>query len=72
MRARITERKRFESKLFALHQFAAQLGAAQTLVEVSEPTLKVITSVMGFELANFMVTEDDYLSCIDDVGFGSP
>lgn len=68
----ITERKKFESKLFALHQYAAQLGAAQTLVEVSEPTLSAITSVMGFNLANFMVKEDDCLGCIDDVGFRSP
>jgi len=68
----ITERKKFEAKLFALHQYAAQLGAAQTLVEVSEPTLKTISSVMGYEYANFMVREGDNLGCIDDNGFGSP
>ncbi len=67
----MTERKRFESKLFALHQHAAQLGAAETMVEVSETTLSAITSVMGFKLANFMVREGDRLGCIDDVGFGA-
>ncbi len=65
----MTERKRFESKLFALHQHAAQLGAAETIAEVSEATLSAITSVMGFKLANFMVREGDHLGCIDDVGF---
>ncbi len=67
----LTERKRFESKLFALHKHAAQLGAAETMVEVSETTLSAITSVMGFKLANFLVKESDSLGCIDDVGFGS-
>lgn len=65
----ITERKRFVSKLFALHQYAAQLGAAETLVEVSETTMSAITSVMGFKLANFMMRDGDRLDCIDDVGF---
>jgi PAS domain S-box-containing protein len=68
----ITERKKFESKLFALHRYAAQLGAAQTLVEISEPTLNAIRLVMGFKYANFMVREDDHLGCIQDIGFGVP
>ena len=65
----VTERKRFVSKLFALHDYAAQIGAAETIAEVSETTMSAITDVMGFELANFMVMEEDSLSCIDGVGF---
>jgi len=65
----MTERKRFVSKLFALHDYAAQLGVAETLADVSETTLSAITEVMGFKLANFMVIEEDSLGCIDSVGF---
>jgi PAS domain S-box-containing protein len=65
----ITERKRFVSKLVALHQYAAQLGVAESLVEVSETTMSAITSVMGFKLANFMVRGGDQLDCVNEVGF---
>jgi PAS domain S-box-containing protein len=65
----ITERKKFELKLFALHKYAAQLGAAQTLVEISEPTMKAINSVIGFQYANFMLKEDDHMGSIDSIGY---
>ncbi len=66
----ITERKRFEEKLFALHQYAAQLGAAQTLVEITESTLEAVTSVMGRSYAHFMLREDDErFGCVKDVGY---
>jgi GAF domain-containing protein len=67
----ITEKKRFESKLFALHKYAAKFGAAETLADISESALSAITSVMGFKMANFMMREEDLLDCINDVGFGA-
>jgi len=65
----LTERNQFVSKLFELHKYAALLGSAETLADVSDAALSAITSVMGFKLANFMLTEEDSLDCIDQVGF---
>ena len=68
----ITEKKNFIAKLIALHKFTVQIGKAQSLVDISEPTLSAITTVMGFKLANFMLREEDHLGCVHDVGYESP
>jgi len=68
----ITEKKNFIAKLIALHKFTVQIGKAQSLVDISEPTLNAITTVMGFKLANFMLREEDHLGCVHDVGYESP
>lgn len=60
----ITERKRFEGKLFALHEHAAQLGSSETMVDVSEAAIGAIKSVMGFGMACFLLNEGESLRCI--------
>jgi PAS domain S-box-containing protein len=65
----LTERNKFVSKLFDLHQYMALLGSAETITDVSEATLDSITAVMGFKLAHFMLREEDSLICVDQVGF---
>ena len=65
----LTERNKFVSKLFDLHKYAALLGSAETITDVSDATLSAITAVMGFKLAKFMLREEDNLGCIDRVGF---
>jgi PAS domain S-box-containing protein len=68
----ITEKTNFIDKLIALHKFTVQIGKAQSLVDISEPTLNAITTVMGFKLANFMLREETHLGCVHDVGYESP
>lgn len=67
----IIEKKNFIAKLIALHEYTVQIGKAQSLVDIFEPTLNAITTVMDFKLANFMLREDDYLGCVHSVGFES-
>jgi PAS domain S-box-containing protein len=66
----ITDRKRFEQQIMALHKHAAQLESAETLEQISDATLEAMKAVLGFELASFIVNEKNTLRSIGNIGSG--
>jgi len=54
----ITERKRMEEKLDALHKHSMQLGKADNLDEVVNSTLDAMEFTLGFQYAGFVVVEN--------------
>jgi len=57
----ITETKRFEARLEALHRHATDLASIESVEEIAEATLRVIESVFGFRWSDFNVVKDDSL-----------
>jgi PAS domain S-box-containing protein len=53
----ITDRKRMEEKLSALHGFAQQLNTANTVDEIVKRTLDAIEFTLGFDHADFCLVE---------------
>lgn len=60
----ITERKRSEAALKALHGHASELALAETMIEVAEVTFKTIEQVLGFDIGGFGVVEGSLLRLI--------
>jgi len=54
----ITERKRMEEKLSALHRHALQLSAASRIDEIIAGTLDAMEFTLGFDHADFCVVRD--------------
>jgi PAS domain S-box-containing protein len=54
----ITEQKKMEEKLGALHRHASQLNAANNLDEIINHTLDAIEFTLGFQYAGFEMIED--------------
>jgi PAS domain S-box-containing protein len=54
----ITEQKKMEEKLSALHRHASQLNAANNLDEIINHTLDAIEFTLGFQYAGFEMIED--------------
>ncbi len=57
----ITERKRYEEKLEALHKHSVELSQTITLDEVAASTLNAIEEIFGFSYLGFGVVEDGLL-----------
>lgn len=57
----ITERKRFERKLDALHTHALKLAKAGSVEEIADSTIGAIERIFGFSYMGFAVVEDDFL-----------
>jgi PAS domain S-box-containing protein len=55
----ITETKRFEVRLEALHRHATELTSVESVEEIAEATLNVIEGVFGFQWSDFNVIKDD-------------
>ncbi len=64
----VTERKRYEKQVKALHDSATTLQRATDLSEVCESTLDVIESVIGFHMAAFMIAKGGELKSISSRG----
>lgn len=57
----ITERKRFERKLDALHTHALKLAKAGSVEEIADSTLRAIERIFGFSYMGFAVVEGNFL-----------
>jgi len=57
----ITELKRFETRLEALHRHATELASVESLEEIAGTTLNVIKDVFGFQWSDFNVVKDDQI-----------
>jgi len=60
----VTDQKRYEKRLEALHRHATELGKAGTMDDVAERTLDAIKSVLGFNQNGFGVVEGSVLHFI--------
>ncbi len=57
----VTERKKMEEKLKALHKHSMQLSAAKTLDDVVNYTLDTMEFTLGFDLADFCTVEEGHI-----------
>jgi len=57
----ITEQKRYENRLEALHIFGSKLSKAVSFKEIAKFTLDAVESVFGFHYSDFNLIQDDYL-----------
>jgi len=57
----MTERKRFEVRLEALHGYVQRLAATTRVEEVMDVTLRFVDQTLGFEQATFGVIQDDII-----------
>jgi PAS domain S-box-containing protein len=57
----ITEEKRYERRLEALHRHATELGKASTMDDIAERTLNTIKSVLGYDQGGFGIVEGSVL-----------
>jgi PAS domain S-box-containing protein len=64
----ISERKIFERRLQALHSNSIGLSQASTQKEVCELTLDAVEAIIGFQIATFLIVEDDHLTAIGSRG----
>jgi PAS domain S-box-containing protein len=67
----VTEQKRHEAMLEALHKHSADLSKAETVEEVAEETLDCVERVIGFNVGSFAVVEGDLLRHIHIKGVES-
>lgn len=64
----ISERKIFERRLQALHGNSISLSQVSTQKEVCEITLDAVEAVIGFQIATFLIVENDHLISIGNRG----
>jgi PAS domain S-box-containing protein len=64
----VTDQKRYEKRLEALHRHATELGKAGTMDDIAEKTLDAIKSVLGFNQSGFGVVEGSILHFIQIIG----
>jgi PAS domain S-box-containing protein len=64
----VTDQKRYEKRLEALHRHATELGKAGTMDDIAEKTLDAIKSVLGFNQSGFGVVEGSILHFIHMIG----
>jgi PAS domain S-box-containing protein len=65
----ITERKRYEERLSALHTHSRALNMAESREEIYRLTLDAIEKTLGFEIAFFMVIDKGILCVVDNRGY---
>jgi PAS domain S-box-containing protein len=64
----VTDQKRYERRLEALHRHATELGKAGTIDDVAERTLDAIKSVLGYNQGGFGLVEGSVLHFIRMIG----
>ena len=64
----VTDQKRYEKRLEALHRHATELGKAGTMDDVAERTLDAVKSVLGFNQSGFGVVEGSILHFVHLIG----
>lgn len=57
----ITERKRYEETLVALHRHARELSQSESLDEIFQITLKAMEQTLGFDRVDILMVEEDAL-----------
>ena len=57
----MSEQKRFQERLEALHFYGSKLAKAVSIEEISHITLDAVESVFGYHYCDFNVVLDDYL-----------
>ncbi len=57
----ITEHKRYEEKLEALHRHSDELAKAETLEEIKESTLNALKQTLGYDYLGFGVVEGNFI-----------
>jgi len=65
----ITEKKSFEERLSALNTYARSLNTAKSMNEIYELTLDAIEKTLGFEIAFFMIVDNDMLRVVAHRGY---
>lgn len=67
----VTESRRYQEKIVALHGHAAALASADTLKQIVKTTLDACQRALGFKLIAFLVSEKDALAPIGSRGMKS-
>jgi len=65
----ITERRRYEERLSALHTYSRDLNMAENMKEIYRLTLDAMEKTLGFEIAFFMVVDKNMLCVVDQRGY---
>lgn len=53
------DRSSYQDQLEALHAYASELGALETIEEIAESTVDTLTKVIGFTHCSFVIIEDN-------------
>ena len=67
----ISERKRSEERLSAVHSFSLELGVAESLEDVIETSFGIMRDVLGFQFSSFQILEEEGLVTVDTEGYPS-
>jgi len=65
----ISERKLFEERLSALNIYSQRLNMAESMEEIYSLALDATEKLLGFEIAFFMVVDNDMLRVVDQRGY---
>jgi len=65
----ITERKRYEERLSALHFYGQSLNKAKSMEEIYRLTLDAMEKVLEFKYADILMVEGDVLRVVDCRGY---
>ena len=65
----ITERKKFEERLAALHKYSQHLHMAKNMEEIYALTFNAIKETLGFEVASILMLEKNALKVVAQRGF---
>jgi PAS domain S-box-containing protein len=65
----ITETKRYEERLSALNIYGQKLNTAESMEEIYRLTMDAVEKTLGFEIAFFMVVDEDLLRLVDHRGY---
>jgi len=64
-----TERKRYEERLSALNNYSQKVNTAESMEEIYRLTMDAVEKTLGFEIAFFMVVDEDTLCVVDHRGY---
>ena len=64
----ISERKRSEERLSALHSFTLELDYVESVEDVVDVTLRIMEESLGFEFSSFQLLEDGGLVTVGSIG----
>lgn len=68
----VTESRRYQEKIVALHGHAAALASANSLKQIMKTTLDACQRVLGFKFLGFLVLENDVLVTLEGRGVKPP
>jgi PAS domain S-box-containing protein len=65
----ITETKRYEERLSALNDHSRRLNTAESMDEIYQLTMVAVEKTLGFEIAFFMIVDNEMLRVVDHRGY---